>query len=336
MRAVGYVRASATEAASPDLDPGEQRRVVENFAAERGWTMADVLEDVGPNAQAGRRPGLKRLIAELDAVETVVVARLDRLGGSAHRVLGVLDRLAVAGVGLVSVQEGLETGSPPRSGVRELLAVAASWERGERVVPRAWQAGRLESFGFRPETVVDVGAADGTIALNRAFPAARHVMIEPLAEYENDLVRLAAETGADYLPTAVGRERGTVVMLVDRDNVSRSSPLSTSISAPESVARREVPITTLDALMEAEGWKAPFGLKIDTQGYELQVLEGAAGFLRRTEFVITEVPLVARLDGAASSREIIGLLSTHGFEVLDILQAPASWADVLLGRKRSE
>ena len=48
-------------------------------------------------------------------------------------------------------------------------------------------------------------------------------------------------------------------------------------------------VTTLDALRAERGWEGPFGLKIDAEGYEHRVIEGAAALLRDTQFVIAEV-----------------------------------------------
>jgi len=65
----------------------------------------------------------------------------------------------------------------------------------------------------------------GTPALYRAFPDVHLVLIEPLAEYEQDLVRLVRETGGEYLLTAVGAHEGTVTIDVDHSNPILSSIL---------------------------------------------------------------------------------------------------------------
>jgi hypothetical protein len=38
----------------------------------------------------------------------------------------------------------------------------------------------VTSLGFKPATVIDVGAAGGTVPLYDAFPRARHILLEPL------------------------------------------------------------------------------------------------------------------------------------------------------------
>jgi Methyltransferase FkbM domain len=87
--------------------------------------------------------------------------------------------------------------------------------------------------------------------------------------------------------------------------------------------------------MDQRGWTPPFGLKIDVEGFERQVVEGAARFLEQTQFVIAEVSVSPRFEGGASSAEFIALLRSHGFEVLDVLHAAQSrlglHADLLFG-----
>ncbi|MHB1345467.1 MAG: hypothetical protein ACYCX3_14095 [Thermoleophilia bacterium] len=40
----------------------------------------------------------------------------------------------------------------------------------------------LAAVGLEPATVIDVGAADGTHELYSAFPSAKRLLVEPLAE----------------------------------------------------------------------------------------------------------------------------------------------------------
>jgi len=83
--------------------------------------------------------------------------------------------------------------------------------------------------------------------------------------------------------------------------------------------RREIEVTTLDALRAERGWKGPFGLKIDAEGYEHQVIEGAAALLQETEFVIAEVSITRPFTGGASFADFIALMDGHGFSVHDLL-----------------
>ena len=63
--------------------------------------------------------------------------------------------------------------------------------------------------------------------------------------------------------------------------------------------KREIEVTTLDKFLESHpGLKRPLLLKIDTEGYELNVIRGGAAFLRQTDVVIAEVSVAERLSGS--------------------------------------
>jgi FkbM family methyltransferase len=337
MKAAGYVRASTAEGQRLGVARADQRRSIERFVTEQEWSLIRIYEDIGAEAKAGERPALKKLLGELGAVDKVVVASLDRLGRTGQRLSNVLDQLAGAEVDLVSLKEGFDTGAPSGRVVPVLLATVAEWEPNQEWRGQGgWQVDSLRSFDFSPRTVIDVGAADGTPALYDSFPQARHVLIEPLREFEEDLARLTRAHDAYFLATAVGSTTGKTKIFVDQDDPLMSSVLKTVVPR-QRLSEREVPITTLDALMQEGGWEGPFGLKIDAEGFEREVVEGATALLEETEFVIAELSLSERFEGSSSSRDFIALLDHRGFTVLDVLDAArvriGLHADVLFGRK---
>jgi FkbM family methyltransferase len=337
MNAAGYVRASTAEAQRLALAPADQLSSIEDFVAAQGWSLTRIYQDVGPDAKAGERPALKELLGDLGGLDKVVIAGLDRLGRTGQRVSGVLEQLAGAEVDLVSLKEGFDTGAPSGRVVPVMLAAVAEWEPNQEWRGHTgWQVDSLRSFDFSSRTVIDVGAANGTPALYDSFPKARHVLIEPLREFEEDLDRLTRTHNAYFLATAVGNTTGKTKIFVDQEDPLMSSVLKTVVPR-QRVSEREVPITTLDALMQEEGWEGPFGLKIDAEGFEREVVEGATALLEETEFVIAELSLSERFEGSSSSRDFIALLDHRGFTVLDVLDAArvriGLHADVLFGRK---
>jgi hypothetical protein len=96
----------------------------------------------------------------------------------------------------------------------------------------------------------------------------------------------------------------------------------------QSVTLRRVPATTIDRILADHPFPPPFGLKIDTEGAELEVIRGAAAALERTVFVIAEVGVLHnRFQGSYSFAEFIAAMDQAGFEVCDLLRigrAPSS------------
>jgi FkbM family methyltransferase len=309
-----YVRALTAERGA------RQRERLEAHVAGREWELARVYEDVGTRARLGQQPSLTRALAELTDFDVLIVLRLDRLGRSVTQAIETLRRLRSARVDLVTLEEGLDTAEPGGRVAATLLEEVGGWEGG-----RAWSHGAgwqaLRDHGFDPATVIDVGAADGTEDLYAVFPDAYHVLIEPLEEFARPLERVLERYRGEHVPSAVGSETGSAEMNVD-PSLLMSSILAKARPRPEET--RQVPITTLDALLAERSWSAPYGLKIDTEGFEHHVINGAARLLERTQFVVAEVSVSKRFEDSYTPAQLVELMRTRGFGVSDVLDAGGS------------
>jgi FkbM family methyltransferase len=312
-RAAGYVYITMAEESRAGLSAAEQRARIEELVADRGWELWAVAEDSGPTA--GERVRLAELLEHAGAFDKLVVARIDRLGRMARRQHEAMERLHAGGIDLVGVEDDVEIAANAGPELRRVLSLLAEWEP-DRNPYAGMRPDAMRERGFEPATVIDVGAGRGTRYLYLAFPDAHHVLLEPLADFEPELRRQVAIRSGEYHLTAVGNEPGTATI-----NVNPACLLESSINAvpgAEPVAR-EVPITTLDALVAEHGWQAPFAIKIDTEGFEDRVIEGAAETLRRTQLVIAEVSVGRRFEGGYTFAEFIASMSQRGFELCDVL-----------------
>jgi FkbM family methyltransferase len=215
-------------------------------------------------------------------------------------------------------------------------------EHGWRVqravpVPQGWEANRtywepayIRRLGFRPRTIIDVGVAQGTPQLYDAFPDAQLVLVEPLSEYFEGIGRLLEGRRGVHVRAAAWSREGELELRVEPRWTERSShymrhPLE---STGDTVAPRRVRATTIDRIIADHAFPPPFGLKIDTEGAELEVIRGAAATLERTVFVIAEVGVLHnRFPGSYSFAQFIAAMDQAGFEVCDLLgigRAPSS------------
>lgn len=185
-----------------------------------------------------------------------------------------------------------------------------------------WSAAHLRRHGFAPRTLVDVGVGSGTPVLYDAFPEAELVLVEPLAEFETDLQRLVASRGGLYLLAALGAEPGQRALHVEPGNRLKSSLLErTALTVTgHPLETRSVPVTTLDRLREEHRLQPPFGLKLDTEGFELEVVRGATRFLDDTLFVIAEVSVAPRFEGGYAFADFVAALAARGFRACDVLE----------------
>lgn len=143
----------------------------------------------------------------------------------------------------------------------------------------------LRDAGFSPRTVFDVGVhRGGTPELYETFPAAKHVLVEPLREFENDIAAMIAELrDAEVVWAAASNREGTGTL-----EVAANLAGSSVVDRPEGRQVRTVPLITLDGLRERKGLPGPFLVKIDVDGEEISVLEGAERTLSETEVVVLE------------------------------------------------
>lgn len=179
----------------------------------------------------------------------------------------------------------------------------------------------LRGLGFRPATVIDVGAQTGTPPLYEVFPDARHVMIEPVAENEPALRRLCAGLpNAELVIAAAGRQCGTVSLEVSGDHLY-SSVVETDRQVASGEAQwtlREVPALSLDSLCAERGCAGPFLVKIDVDGLELEVLAGAATLMEPGSVFVIEATVFGE---DARLARIIDAMAPFGFRVWDIVDA---------------
>jgi FkbM family methyltransferase len=322
VRVAAYLRATPAERGWAEAAVERQRSRVEKHVAAQGWDLAGVYEEIPRSDDPGDRPALISLLDDLAQYDKVVISTLRRLRPSPDAALDLLRQLRRAGVDLVSVEEGFDTGTESGAAVPGILAFATNWDKGKES-REGWLPENLRKPGFGPATVIDVGVASGTPALYRAFPDAHIVLIEPLREYLPNLEQLKADLGAEYVLTAVGVEQGTATIQVDREGLIFSSMLPRVPTPPaERIEHREIPVTTLDTLREEHRWQGPFGLKMDVEGFEHHVIAGATQLLAETQFVIAEVSLKERFEDSYSFAEFVALMDSHGFRMCDILDVP--------------
>jgi FkbM family methyltransferase len=180
---------------------------------------------------------------------------------------------------------------------------------------------RLKHAGVDPATVIDVGANVGqfSVAVSKGFPNAALFPVEPDPATAKILQGNVAPSVANNITvTAIGERVGTIEFQVNTDS-QVSSVLSLGEdrkqSFPGSSVQRtmSVPLTTLDALFGGRGLTSPVLLKIDVQGYEDQVIAGAAAFLQSVRWVVMEVSFARLYEGEKDFPSMLALMTGHGF-----------------------
>jgi FkbM family methyltransferase len=222
----------------------------------------------------------------------------------------------------------------------KLLQTPASWPALRHGVAATLEHDTAlagESFA----TVIDVGANKGQFAVYARirWPKAQLICFEPLPEPRAKLQRVTGGQARIY-DCALGAEPGEGRMhLATRTDSSSLLALGArqkAIFGMESSGAVQVPIERLDACL-ATPLPRPALLKIDVQGFELEVLKGATDLLPHIDAVYVEVSYVELYEGQALHDDIRRFLTNAGFTLdggynTHVHQAEPVQADLLFRR----
>jgi len=187
--------------------------------------------------------------------------------------------------------------------------------------------GRTEAY------VIDVGAAVGNFTADvlRVVPNARVVCIEPIPKHQDGLKERFSSQSVRVIHSAVGDKDGEIVFHEGMSpDISSVLPMGRhKLDFPSVSAEAEnyiVPLRRLDTILSTEkDDKCPIVLlKIDVQGFELSVLEGAERTLTRCQYVLMEVSLLPLYEGQASFEEVVCFMFSHGFHMVDYVEGARS------------
>lgn len=177
------------------------------------------------------------------------------------------------------------------------------------------------------DLVLDVGACSGLYALElrRLGFRGKIISFEPLVESFAQLQRHAnADQKWSCLKIALGSNRGEAILHISGKSASSSLlPMKARhielIPQSRTIAEEMVLLETLDHLFPqiADGFQNVF-LKLDTQGYEWQVLKGAMQSLQNICGIQIELSLVPLYDGERNYLFVLQQLEDAGFIAVDI------------------
>jgi FkbM family methyltransferase len=179
--------------------------------------------------------------------------------------------------------------------------------------------------GLNFDFVVDVGANRGQFAwfAREHFEDARIVSFEPLERPANIFLKVfRGDPMIKLVRAAVGERDGTLTMHVTADDDS-SSPLEITAKQVQHFGSRvvtssQVTCAPLSKYISIDDFGARNLLKIDTQGYELEVLKGSNDLLDRFEAIYCEVSYIELYRGQALANEIICYLYKRQFRLVGV------------------
>jgi FkbM family methyltransferase len=189
--------------------------------------------------------------------------------------------------------------------------------------------------GFRPQGVLDIGAnrGDWTRVTRTIWPEAEFLLVEPQPEMREPLERLCREhDGISYVLAGAGSTPGERIQTIWEDLAGSSFLPPPDPNLLASGRQRSAPIVTVDSLLRGRSGFRPDLVKLDVQGYELEVLRGAADCFGVTELFIIETSLYSFLPGNPLTRDVIAFMADVGYELYDITEYYRRPSDGALGQ----
>jgi FkbM family methyltransferase len=181
-----------------------------------------------------------------------------------------------------------------------------------------WSLRNLRVLGFQPKCIVDVGAYVGnwTCLVKKVFPDAKVMMLEAQQSKEVELNRVCAMYGGDvsYRLCLLGAEPRERVEFYELE--TGSSVLAEQSSVPRRLTSYSM--CRLDDVLTSTPYANVDFLKLDVQGYELEVLKGATAVLEQTQAILMEVSLLPLIEGAPLVEDVLSFMTTRGFCLYDI------------------
>ena len=169
-------------------------------------------------------------------------------------------------------------------------------------------------------TLIDVGASMGDF-IGQMKTVKKDLIVyafEPIPSVYNQLTeRFRSDTNCTCYNFAVGDQDGTVQFHANDYTYSSSVLPMTNAHLKEFPYTRNVSMINcemrrLDSVLHSSNLQKPIFIKIDVQGFELQVLNGARDILLNADYVLIEVSFVQLYEGQPLFDEINSHLNQLG------------------------
>lgn len=188
------------------------------------------------------------------------------------------------------------------------------------------------------DTLVDIGVGPmGTPDLYKLFPNSKLLLIDPLDETNDYVNKELLSRDVIFHQCGVGKTSGEATINVEEE-IGRSSILDVADInfEGEPVDVRKINIRTLDSITSSEKDLGKIGIKIDTEGYELDIIKGAKETLNSTEFVLAEVRHNHEsFKGVYKLHEFVNEMHKNNFVLSKIITAKPFIADLVFQPLRS-
>ena len=173
----------------------------------------------------------------------------------------------------------------------------------------------LKSCGVPVSQIIDVGVHTATDELINCFPLVEHLLFEPVRIHHNSIIKNYKNINFQLFKVALSDTKGLAYLIetsIWENGVVSHSRISSSpeeIDGKKIIHSNEIEIEVLDSYKEQI--HTNYLLKIDVDGFDLNVLRGAREILKKASIVIVEATWKSLAERAI-------FLEENGFVLYDI------------------
>jgi FkbM family methyltransferase len=142
------------------------------------------------------------------------------------------------------------------------------------------------------DTLIDIGVgSEGTPELYDKFNTQKLILVDPLDEAETYSETNLKHRDVTFYKFALGNEDYGNGIISVQEELGNSSLLEVSEInyIDKSLDKREIKIMKLDTILKNKTKLGRIGIKIDVEGFELEVIKGSKETLKYSKFVLAEV-----------------------------------------------
>jgi FkbM family methyltransferase len=190
----------------------------------------------------------------------------------------------------------------------------------------------LIAINFKPRHIVDVGANHGswTREALRYFPDARYTLLEPQFWLQRSIQDvLDTNPRVTFHAVGAGAQAGTFKFTIVDSDDSCTFRITEESARTQGFRQIDVPVVTLNDFFGRTDWPAPDIIKIDAEGIDLEVLQGASAFFGRTEIFMVEAGVVQK-NFDNSIQKVVAYMDAHGYRLFDITDLNRPWSTRVL------
>jgi FkbM family methyltransferase len=193
-----------------------------------------------------------------------------------------------------------------------------------RIAPNE-NVGYLERFhmvllkaGYSPDLIVDVGANRGQWSTKtiKYFPNATYHLYEPQEELLPDLQklqRISSKVSINIM--GVGAVKGEMAFSINPRDDSSTFRLTQEEAEARGFKQRRLPVITLDEEYFDKGI-APSIVKIDAEGWDIDVIRGGVETIKTAEVVFVESAILNKSVNNTLPT-IVNMMDDMGFKLVD-------------------